>query len=76
MERKGPPMEWLTRQKGIVSQIWRLEVRDQGSDRAGLLKGREGESVPDLSLASGRLLATWVSLVCGNITLMPAFICT
>lgn len=62
MSHKGPPTDRLPPQKGVVSQIGRLEPEAKAVTGLVSPEGREGESIPDLSLASGRLLATWVSL--------------
>lgn len=44
-------MDVLTQQKFIASQLWRLEVKDQGIDSTMLFQVSRGESVLCLSLS-------------------------
>ena len=66
--KKAPRNRWLQQQERIFSQLWRLDVQDQGG-RQGcfLLRG-----APGLSPSSWRFAGTlWCSLACRSIA--PAF---
>ena len=63
---KVPQAGWLTQQKSVVSQLWRLEVRDQGVGRAG--SSEAVRSMAQASSTSGVPSNAWHSSVCGSIT--------